>query len=182
MRLLLCCPCRTHGMDGAHKRQQRTADLVVGDKDEAGAKRRRVQNGGSFGQERTGNAVADSGCNNLYNSCRGTEGGGEGRASGLGVGAGIVGAIAVGRTLVGQLVGGARRLGRQVPHGRASAIVHVADVALSLACVSRAARRTAGGRPEKQRAQLCGRDGQQFVADQVPGQNVLAQFRLECNF
>ena len=32
-------------MDGAHKRQQRTADLVVGDKDEAGAKRRRVQNG-----------------------------------------------------------------------------------------------------------------------------------------
>ena len=42
---LLCCSCRTHGMDGAHKRQQRTADLVVGDKDEAGAKRRRVQNG-----------------------------------------------------------------------------------------------------------------------------------------
>ena len=37
--------CRTHGMDGAHKRQQWTADLVVGDKDEAGAKRRRVQNG-----------------------------------------------------------------------------------------------------------------------------------------
>ena len=97
-----------HGMDGAHKRQQRTADLVVGDKDEAGAKRRRVQNGGSFGQERTGNAVADSGCNNLYNSCRGTKGGGEGHASGLGVGAGIVGAIAVGGTLVGQLVGGRR--------------------------------------------------------------------------
>ena len=42
---LLCCSCRTHGMDGAHKRQQRTADLVVGDKDEAGAKRRCVQNG-----------------------------------------------------------------------------------------------------------------------------------------
>ena len=58
---------------------------------------------GSFGQERTGNA--DSGCNNLYNSCRGTKGGGEGHASGLGVGAGIVGAIAVGGTLVGQLVG-----------------------------------------------------------------------------
>jgi len=32
-------------MDGAHKRQRRTADLVVGDKGEAGVKRQRVQRG-----------------------------------------------------------------------------------------------------------------------------------------
>ena len=32
-------------MDGAHKRQRRTSDLVVGDEGEAGAKRQRVQNG-----------------------------------------------------------------------------------------------------------------------------------------
>ena len=40
----------THGtwkgeMDGAHKRQRMTADVVVGDKDEAAAKRQRVQRG-----------------------------------------------------------------------------------------------------------------------------------------
>ena len=32
-------------MDGAHKRQRMTADVVVGDKDEAAAKRQRVQRG-----------------------------------------------------------------------------------------------------------------------------------------
>lgn len=32
-------------MDGAHKRQRRTHDLVLGDKGEAGAKRQRVQHG-----------------------------------------------------------------------------------------------------------------------------------------
>ena len=32
-------------MDGAHKRQRRTTDLVVGDEGEAGAKRHRVQHG-----------------------------------------------------------------------------------------------------------------------------------------
>ena len=36
---------RTHGMEGAHKRQRRTSDLVAGDEGEAGAKRQRVQNG-----------------------------------------------------------------------------------------------------------------------------------------
>ena len=43
--ILLRCAGRAHGMDGAHKRQRRTSDLVVGDEGEAGAKRQRVQNG-----------------------------------------------------------------------------------------------------------------------------------------
>ena len=42
---MLRCAGRAHGMDGAHKRQRRTSDLVVGDEGEAGAKRQRVQNG-----------------------------------------------------------------------------------------------------------------------------------------
>ena len=154
---LLCCSCRTHGMDGAHKRQQRTADLVVGDKDEAGAKRRRVQNGvATSGRKGQATQIPAEVQKEVAKAMR---------AGSALVQASLEQLQSAERSWDNWLAdGGARRSGRQVPHGRARAVVHVADVALSLACVSRAARR-----PEKQRAQLCGRDGQQFVADEVSG-------------
>ena len=46
-QLSYCCaaPAERTAMDGAHKRQRWTSDLVVGDEGEAGAKRQRVQHG-----------------------------------------------------------------------------------------------------------------------------------------
>ena len=52
-------------MDGAHKRQRQTSDLMVGDTVEAGAKRQRVQRGvaalGRRGQTMQIRAVAGAG-------------------------------------------------------------------------------------------------------------------------
>ena len=70
--ILLHCAGRTHGMDGAHKRQRQTSDLVVGDEDEAGAKRQRVQNGVATAG-RKGQATPDPGGVSWYRSRRGTK-------------------------------------------------------------------------------------------------------------
>jgi len=49
-------------MDGAHKRQRRTADLLVGDEGEAGAKRQCVQNGVAAAGKKRGKALESPLC------------------------------------------------------------------------------------------------------------------------
>jgi len=105
---------------------------------------------GSCGQERPSDCY--SGGVSWHRARRGTDRGSAGHASRLGVGAGFAGASADGGTVVGQVGCRSQRSGEQLPLGRASAVIHVGDVALAPARVSCPARQATGGCAEKQRA------------------------------